>query len=252
MNTMAAPTLRVGSFSLLASLLRGRLVVELLIQHIDSLIPAACGIAVMLVALRPAGGWCPPGEMELRAARRRRLLRLGTMLLAVSVIYLTVSYNRVTPVKAGPPPQEWAPLAEGGRFSVLLPAHRAHSQSEEKSALGPIRSHKWKAGADPDNCAYVFRYKDLPSGSVYTEPAATLEEMVKALKQTPGSKVIKTERISVDGFPGIRIEGELNGVPQETRAVVTRTRLYILVRAAKPGAAPADDPFFESFSLAGL
>jgi len=226
--------------------------VELFIQHIDSVIPAAGGVAVILAALRPPTGWCPPGEEERRNARRRRLLRLGVMLVTVSVIYLSVSFRRTTPVKAGPPPQEWAPLIEGGRFSVLLPALRTHSQSDERSALGLIRSHKWRAGADPDNVAYVFRYKDLPSGSVYTDPVATLDEMVKALRQTPGSKVHRTERISVDGFPGIHIEGELNGVPQETRAVVTRTRLYILVRAAKKGAAPADDPFFDSFSLAGL
>ncbi len=249
MNPLAVPT-PVGSIPPLIA--AGPRLVELLIQYIDSVIPAVGGIAVIVAGLRPVTGWCPAGEAEMREARRRRLLRLGVMLLAVSVIYLGVSFRRVTPIKAGPPPQEWSPLIEGGRFSVLLPAHRTHTQSDERSALGLIRSHKWKAGADPDNLAYVFRYKDLPSGSVYTDPAATLDEMVKALKQTPGSKVLRTERISVDGFPGVRIEGELNGVPQETRAIVTRTRLYILVRAAKENAAPADDPFFDSFSLAGL
>ena len=128
---------------------------DLFIQHIDSVIPAAGGVAVILAALRPPTGWCPPGEEERRNARRRRLLRLGVMLVTVSVIYLSVSFRRTTPVKAGPPPQEWAPLIEGGRFSVLLPALRTHSQSDERSALGLIRSHKWRAGADPDRVLVI-------------------------------------------------------------------------------------------------
>ena len=204
------------------------------IRHADALIPLLAGVIFLAEGLR----------RTLGARNGRRLMQAGALLVLVG--FWGISRPAASRAATN---DDWTAVSEAGRFSVLVPPGRKHSEFDDRTPYGPARTHKWNAAGE-GGTSYIFRYSDLPAGAEYPDAEAVLDAMAKAMGAAAGSRVTATRPVTLGGFPGREIEAEVGGSYVRAQVFVTPTRAYALVRTAPKDAQQTADPFFTSFTLA--
>ena len=129
-------------------------------------------------------------------------------------------------------------------FSIALPT-RTPNERTEQGPDGTISS----VSAEAEGFKYVVVYWELPMYLRGVPDTQILESMSLG---AGAWKVMEQKNASIDGMPGVEIEGETaNGKHVLTRMLRTKDRVYLLtVGSAKSVQARSDTKrFFDSFRI---
>src|SRR5262245_12146088 len=182
---------------------------------------------------------------------------LGVLLLAGIAIGVIVVVKKLgtKPDVPGASSQDWKEFTStDGRFSVLLPGSPTKTASGTvQTSAGKLDLHGYMVGPGlgSGERSFVLGYSDLPADA-RLEADKLLEEIrEQALGSFQDFKVVRNEKISIQGFAGIVLRLEGNGrqgpLILEKRVYLVNRRLYQLGAGGPKENAKRTDEDIEKF-----
>ncbi len=141
-----------------------------------------------------------------------------------------------------------------GRFTISFPGRPDESVSTQKSPLGDMVLHVFKAARENDREAYTLIYYDYPPDAIKSTDSEKIFDAAQqgGLDATHGKLVKKTDIPKSDKAPATRdLEIEIQGITNYARMILVGNRLYVImvVPSGGQGAADRARAFLDSFKL---
>ena len=147
--------------------------------------------------------------------------------------------------------QPWIRLApENTGFAVMLPAKPEEQVNTKENFSSRLFTLLTKDGATP-RAFYLMGWGEY-APSVKLNTQAELEaNRDNFIKEIPGMRLLGTQKISLDGRPGIEFTGESNQASVVSRVYVVGNRVYQLAVMVSKGMEEKQNmnKFFDSFAF---
>ena len=181
---------------------------------------------------------------------RKRLTVLRYLYFAFGLCGILIAASGFQHAKRKSVQSDWIVFSpKNGGFSVKLPSKPTERSLSQNTEPGQTSSPPLYQLAS-EGLTYVITYRDDP----FYKDAQTsefLETVAEAGITRAGGKVTSNEPISLDGYPGREVKGEMAGFFYQSRVYLIKQRLYVLIvwlPAAQTGSENAAK-FFKSFQV---
>ena len=138
---------------------------------------------------------------------------------------------------------------ERGAFSLMFPDKPTERFFPHNTEKGPTRSPLYEV--TKDDIKYSFTYMDYPFSVEEKERDKLLDMGAEAGITQVGGKVVSNAAISLNGYPGREVKGEMQGIVYRSRVYLVGQRIYFMI-VWLPSSQPMSEnatKFLESFKL---
>lgn len=149
---------------------------------------------------------------------------------------------------------QWYPVSPAeGRFSVLMPREPRLALQTANTEWGPLQVRFFEVETDDGAVVYSVTYTDYPFQDISEEKAEALllEAQAKTVKELSG-QVLSESKTAYQTLPARRTSiRAASGVHYAVLVVLSKSRLYQVFTASRPGVLPPEieKKFFDSFRI---
>jgi hypothetical protein len=165
----------------------------------------------------------------------------------VAILLLTIGSRQAKPMSAQ---SDWIVFSpKGGGFSIMLPGEPKRREFPHGTSKGQTLSPLYEL--THEDFKYVVSYMNYPISVEGAERDKLLSMGAEAGITSAGGEVVSNTPISLDGYPGREVKGEMKGFSYRSRVYLVGQRLYLLIVWLPSNKTDSENAakFFNSFKL---